>query len=332
MLKDCTFEKSELISVFSGYYENENGAQPDQEVLFAAGQFFDNCFMDVPGSRPLEDFSSAVRDAGDNGDKTVVPLTRTIAWALCRICGEIENSPVNSGTHIRLLEALEILKKPLKKFDTADSSEVKELFRFIKNNDTSAKLLNSYKGLRVFHAAEILEICDDDRIIMQVHPEQIKALRIEGYTCITHKLLPQQITADVKSIDTAKCIVELVNLVVLKKPFDRRKIYRLQPEQAIPAALFSEGSRTDVEIVDVSLRGVSLSLRENISVSESEVRLSFTLPLEGGKELILRGKLKYIFCEEICKMGLETFPDHSQEALIKRYLIERMKKIEKELS
>lgn len=332
MLKDCTFEKSEFISVFSGYYENINGSAPDHEVLFGVGQFFDNCFTGIPGSRPAEDFSNAVRDAGVNGGSVVVPLSRAIAWALWRICEDIKNGPAKPDMHIRLLEALEVLCRPLKKFETADSSEVRELFRFIKNNDTTAKLLNSYKGLRVFHAAEITEIRDDDSIIMQVHPEQIKALEMEGYTCITHKLLPQQITADVKSIDTEKCIVELVNLVVLKKPFDRRKIYRLKPEQAIPAALFSEGSRTDVEIVDVSLRGVSLSLKENISVSESEVRLSFTLPLDEGKDMILRGKLKYIFCEEICKMGLETFPDHSQEALIKRYLIERMKKIEKELT
>ncbi|QAR32087.1 PilZ domain-containing protein [Geovibrio thiophilus] len=332
MLKDCIFEKGEFISVFSGYYENENGAAPDHEILFGAGQFFDNCFTDIPGSKPAEDFSNAVRDAGQNGQTVVVPLTRAIAWALCRICDDIKNSPVKQGSHARLLEALELLRKPLKKLETTDGSEVRDMFRFIKNNDTTAKLLNSYKGLRVFHSAEILEICGDDRIIMQVHPEQIKALEIEGYTCITHKLLPQQITADVKSMDSASGVVEFVNLVILKKPFDRRKIYRLQPEKPITAVLFAEGNRTEVEIVDVSLRGISLRLRENTVGSESEVRISFTLPLDEGKEMILRGKLKYIFCEEICKMGLETFPDHSQEALIKRYLIERMKKIEKELT
>ncbi|GAB1535977.1 hypothetical protein ADMFC3_16080 [Geovibrio sp. ADMFC3] len=331
MLKDCTFEKKEFISVFCGFYEKENSSMPDHEVLFSAGQFFDNCFTDIPGNKPAEDFSNAMRDAGLNRNAAVMPLTRTIAWAMCRLCGDIEKSILEPDTHVRLLEALEVLRKPLKKFDT-ESSEIREMFRFIKNSDTSAKLLNSYKGLRVFHSADILEIFGDDRITMQVHPEQIKALEIEKYTCITHKLLPQQITADVKSIDKKTCVVEFVNLVVLKKPFDRRKIYRLQPEKPIPAILFAEGNRTDVEIVDVSLRGISLSLKENIAAVESEMRLSFILPLDEGKEMILRGKLKYIFCEEICKMGLETFPDHSQEALIKRYLIERMKKIEKELT
>lgn len=331
MSKDINFDKNEFISVFSGFFFEENNEMPNHEILYSVKQFFISSFNDVPKNGISYEFQEALKEIGEEANKVSMPLIRAIIWIISEIFSVKSEISAKEYALPKLFSFVEALIQPSQKSIKSEESELRSIFNFIANSDTPAKLLNSYKGLRVFRSAEIIKICDEERVFLRVHPEQIKALALENYTCIIHKFLPQQITADVKYIDTVSNTVELVNLVILKKPFDRRKIHRLQPEQPIAAVVFSEGEKTDVEIVDVSLRGVSLRLKENIIPTEAEIRINFMLPIEGGEQMHLRGKLKYVFCEEVCKMGVETFPDHSQEAIIKKYLLKRMKDIEQEL-
>jgi hypothetical protein len=325
-------EKKDFIDVFSKYYKEQNCSEPEQQILYEIGQFFDNCFGSFSDARSTDEFINTSKALGTDMSVSLEPFTRAIAWIAMKYCESISNNGSDADTHHKLLAFLDMMRLSVD-FDTdVPSSEIRDMFSFIQNDESQTKLLNSYKGLRVFHSADFIEIGNDDRVVMKIHPEQAKALEYEGYTCITHKLLPQQVSAQVSKVDTVHNTVELTNLVVLKKPFDRRKIYRLQPESPIHGVLFVEGNKMHVEIVDVSLRGLSLNLTENLVSANSEIRISFSLPVSGGDEVVLRGKLKYIFCEKTCKMGLETFPDHSQESLIRRYLVERMKGIENELS
>lgn len=329
MLKDY-FDKTEFTDFFIKFYTEQNPSDKDADIVVFAESFYDTCFCAGNEKSTSEIFTGLLTEFSLSHDKVAAPLFHTLAAAVSQICMKMKESP--AGGLEFLFSILDLLKIAPEKEDSADYSEISGIFRFLRTNDASIKLLNSFKGVRVLHSVEILKIEDSGRIIVRVHPEQMKALEYEGYTCITHKYLPQQITAKVGSVDHVSSTAELTEFAILKKPFERRKIHRLQPEKPIEAFVFEGGSKTAVQIADISLRGVSLVFEENIAASDSELRLSFTLPVNGGKDMVLRGKIKYIFCEKVYKLGLETFPDIEQEALIKKYLQERMQGIEKELA
>jgi hypothetical protein len=322
--------KNEFVEHFLVLCTQTNCEVNSGDAKSFAEEFYDNCFNKENEDNTYNLFINTTDKFKLNREDVTPPLFQTLAFSISKICQQMNPKSINNLNFI--FSTLDLLKITPEKDDSENTTGISGILRFLKNNDVTIKLLNSFKGVRVLHMVEIIRIDDNGDIIVRAHPEQIKAMEYERYTCITHKYLPQQITAKVSSIDNVSNSAVLTDLSILKKPFERRKIHRLQPETPIYADLFSDGNKIPVQIADISLRGVSLIFEESITASDSELRLIFTLPVDGGVEMALRGKIKYIFSEKVYKLGLETFPDIEQATLIKKYLHERIQGIEKELS
>ncbi|WP_022851642.1 PilZ domain-containing protein [Limisalsivibrio acetivorans] len=330
MLSSYKLTEAEFKEVFRKRYVQLTGLEPDGSVLNAASSFYRTYSADSSSIRASDVYSKTLEKLGESGKSFAPAFIASVSDILASFLENAGEEPEqNRDTILSMLDLVKINDTSYEDY-AEKSSEAMELFQFLRNQDTPPKLMNTYKGLRIFHAAEFAEI-RQDCVVMKVHRHQAVALNNEGYTSFTHKLLPQQISAKVREVDLNSCTAVLDRFVVMKKPFDRRKIFRLQPKSTLKAKLSVEGKQAVSYIEDVSLRGLSLNLDENAVQGYSHITITFSLPVEDGTDISLRGKVKYIFCEKVCKLGVETYPDPATERVIKNYLLMRKEELEKEL-
>lgn len=166
-------------------------------------------------------------------------------------------------------------------------------------SNTSVKLLNFYKGIRINTAAKLIKI-SDDMVYVAIEKIQGYAMRLEQNVVIQGPNIPFDILASVKIVDIAKKIAVLSKFEPLESSGNNRQYIRIQSDHRIHVTISSGKSVISGTILDMSIKSIACKL----SVSKlplrvnAPVNLHFTLPLESAEEgmvnMSVAGKVQYV--------------------------------------
>ena len=166
-------------------------------------------------------------------------------------------------------------------------------------SNTSVKLLNFYKGIRINTAAKLIKI-SDDMVYVAIEKIQGYAMKLEQNVVIQGPNIPFDILASVKIVDIAKKIAVLSKFEPLESSGNNRQYIRIQSDHRMHVTISSGKSVISGTILDISIKSIACKL----SVSKLPLRLNapvnlqFTLPLESAEEgmvnMSIAGKVQYV--------------------------------------
>lgn len=195
--------------------------------------------------------------------------------------------------------------------------------------NTSIKLLNFYKGIRINTAAKLIKI-SDDMVYVAIEKIQGYAMKLEQNVVIQGPNIPFDILASVKIVDIAKKIAILSKFEPLQSSGNNRQYIRIQSDHRMHVTISSGKSVISGTILDISIKSIACKL----SVSKLPLRLNapvnlqFTLPLESAEEgmvnMSISGKVQYVqegddFTKLVVELDLiEPYESHLIEYIYAR--------------
>ena len=172
------------------------------------------------------------------------------------------------------------------------------IFARLARENTSIRLLNTFKGYPVSNDASILSVTQQGQIRIQTHKRQMLCLNFDHETLILGDAFPGYIKARAEQIDMPNCQADLTRLQYIQEKLVQRETARVVPRESTPVwvTLKEKNFRIKCEIVDISLEGMGVWLPIEFFVPNrirrgAEVLLAFELPIPGSAQTVeIRGE------------------------------------------
>lgn len=209
------------------------------------------------------------------------------------------------------------------------------LLEVLQRNSAEIEVHNFYKGLSITNSGIIMQVLKDS-ILLKSTFLQLKGMQIEQKVILVSDVLPYHLECSViKKIGFEKQQVELAGLRFVETSAVQRKTIRVSVAEHHSVSLFVEEKKfhTDIEIEDISLDGVRLSLGAlpaGLNKGD-DVRLDIVLEVD-KRPMILNTKAtlyakrehKYSFSlvflfEDIKKSELTRYITKRQMAIIREF-------------
>ncbi|MBV5320701.1 MAG: diguanylate cyclase [Sulfuricurvum sp.] len=203
--------------------------------------------------------------------------------------------------------------------------------------NTSVKLLNFYKGIRISTAAKLVKISDES-VYISIEKIQGYAMKLEKNVVIQGPNIPFDILANVQIVDVGKKIAVLTKFEPLQASGNNRQYIRIQSDHRMHVTIGSGRSVLSGTILDVSIKSIACKL----SVSKvplplhSKVNLQFNLPMErfedGMANMSVSGKVQYIQeGDEFTKVVVELELVEPFESYLIEYIYARQQALVNEI-
>lgn len=203
--------------------------------------------------------------------------------------------------------------------------------------NTSVKLLNFYKGIRISTAAKLVKI-SDEMVYISIEKIQGYAMKLEQNVVIQGPNIPYDIMASVKIVDVPKKIAVLSKFEPLQASGNNRQYIRIQSDHRMHVTITSGKSVISGTILDISIKSIAckLSVSKVPVTLDSKVTLQFNLPLErfdgGMVTMIVSGKVQYIQeSEEFTKVVVELSLIEPFESYLIEYIYARQQALVNEI-
>lgn len=203
--------------------------------------------------------------------------------------------------------------------------------------NTSVKLLNFYKGIRISTAAKLVKI-SDDMVYISIEKIQGYAMKLEQHVVIQGPGIPFDILANVKIVDVAKKIAVLTKFEPMQASGNNRQYIRIQSDHRMHVTISSGKSVISGNILDISIKSIAcrLSVSKVTLKLHSKVNLQFNLPLErfdeGMVSMSISGKVQYIQeGEDFTKVVVELDLIEPFESYLIEYIYTRQQALVNEI-
>lgn len=203
--------------------------------------------------------------------------------------------------------------------------------------NTSVKLLNFYKGIRISTAAKLVKI-SDDMVYISIEKIQGYAMKLEQHVVIQGPGIPFDILANVKIVDVAKKIAVLTKFEPMQASGNNRQYIRIQSDHRMHVTISSGKSVISGNILDISIKSIAcrLSVSKVMLKLHSKVNLQFNLPLErfdeGMVAMSISGKVQYIQeGEDFTKVVVELDLIEPFESYLIEYIYTRQQALVNEI-
>lgn len=127
-------------------------------------------------------------------------------------------------------------------------------FQELVKRQESVRLLNSYHGIPVIHAAEVLWV-NAQKVCLEVHFHQSVCMVRDQSTTLLSDLLPQPLHARVEGVDVLNSQALLDSFRPEIASAGKRLAVRVHPNPALEAHLFDGVQRIPCRLVDLSSNG-----------------------------------------------------------------------------
>ncbi len=157
-----------------------------------------------------------------------------------------------------------------------DQADIFKVFRAHQTAKGGPKvsLINYFKGLPITSSAHIIGI-EHNNLDLDVEPLQAVAISMDRYTFIRSKLFPFPLAASVLYVNIKKHMVTLSKLCYIELHAEKCAAVRVDFEPMLPATMQYEDQTVEGEVLDISLHGVALQVKE-------------FRPLESGTEMLIK--------------------------------------------
>lgn len=203
--------------------------------------------------------------------------------------------------------------------------------------NTSVKLLNFYKGIRISTAAKLVKI-SDELVYISIEKIQGYAMKLEQSVVIQGANIPFDILANVKIVDVAKKIAVLSNFEPLQASGNNRQYIRIQSDHRMHVTISAGRSVISGTILDISIKSIAckLSVSKVPLTLNTPVGLQFNLPMErfdgGMVTMAVVGKIQYIQeGEEFTKVVVELNLAEPFESYLIEYIYARQQALVNEI-
>lgn len=203
--------------------------------------------------------------------------------------------------------------------------------------NTSVKLLNFYKGIRISTAAKLVKI-SDEMVYISIEKIQGYAMKLEQNVVIQGPGIPFDILANVKIVDVAKKIAVLTKFEPMQASGNNRQYIRIQSDHRMHVTISSGKSVISGNILDISIKSIAcrLSVSKVTLKLHSKVNLQFNLPLErfdeGMVSMSISGKVQYIQeGEDFTKVVVELDLVEPFESYLIEYIYTRQQALVNEI-
>jgi GGDEF domain-containing protein len=203
--------------------------------------------------------------------------------------------------------------------------------------NTSVKLLNFYKGIRISTAAKLVKI-SDELVYISIEKIQGYAMKLEQNVVIQAPNIPYDIMANVKIVDVPKKIAVLSNFEPLEASGNNRQYIRIQSDHRMHVTITSGRSVMSGAILDVSIKSIACKLSvSKVSLAlNTQVTLQFNLPLErydgGMVSMSVSGKVQYLQeGDEFTKVVVELQLVEPYESYLIEYIYARQQALVNEI-
>jgi len=163
-------------------------------------------------------------------------------------------------------------------FDEDQADIFKVFLANQKSKDGSkVSLINYFKGLPITSAARILGI-EHNNLDLDVEPLQAVAISMDRYTFIRSKLFPFPLAASVLYVNIKKHMVTLSKLCYIELHAEKCAAVRVDFDPTLPATMQYDDQTVEGELLDISLHGVALQVKEFRQLeSGTEMLIKFML-------------------------------------------------------
>ncbi len=156
------------------------------------------------------------------------------------------------------------------------------------------ELLNSFKGVPILCRSKI-ESATPGGVVLIAEPPESVCLEWAEHTAILSDMLPDTVSARIKSFDILTGRVELGGLAYMSGRFGERTTVRVEPDSALKVTLEADGDKVEGELVDLSLDGASVQAAlqgsEEWLKRRTSIRLTVHLP---ASDVTLSGSVRYV--------------------------------------
>jgi GGDEF domain-containing protein len=203
--------------------------------------------------------------------------------------------------------------------------------------NTSVKLLNFYKGIRISTVGKLIKI-SDDMVYISIEKIQGYAMKLEQSVVIQGPNVPFDILANVKIVDVAKKIAVLSKFEPLQSSGNNRQYIRIQSDHRMHVTISSGKSVISGTILDISIKSIAckLSVSKVALRMHSSVNLQFNLPMERADEgmvsMSIAGKVQYIQeGDDFTKVVIELNLVEPYESYLIEYIYARQQALVNEI-
>ncbi len=169
------------------------------------------------------------------------------------------------------------------RIQTSFDDDQADIFKVFRANQTAKEgpkvsLINYFKGLPITSSARILGI-DKNNLDLDVEPLQAVAISMDRYTFIRSKLFPFPLAASVLYVNIRKHMVTLSKLCYIELHAEKCAAVRVDFDPTLPATLQFDDQTIEGALLDISLHGVALGIKELVPLeSGTETLIKFMLP------------------------------------------------------
>jgi len=212
----------------------------------------------------------------------------------------------------------------------------KSVLYYAFENKTSFKLLNIYNGLVITTPSKILKMVDDT-IYISFEQLQGVVMKLEKETILQSGTFLQDILTKIKIIDSKKKIAVLEKFKFLSTNANSRKYARVTTSSKIPISLSYNGSTTNGNILDLSIKSIAIKAKHSkkVDIMRNEtVSMTFNIPNyrfdEGYTQLKLNAKVIVVLpldSEGSSKIVCDFEDGSDDESIIKEYVYDRQKEL-----
>ena len=178
--------------------------------------------------------------------------------------------------------------KILNKEKLSEESNLVKKLEILSQSNPIVELINHYKGVPIIHEGTIVSI-DESTIILHAPYIQTLAINYEKHTAIETPFLDFAIEATLEKINHDTREIRLTNINKSKYSGKIREQIRIQPDDNFKAIVHFKNNKIDVKVTDVSIKSISLNIKQNdFNLQEGDsldIKLGFIAHHKGGNIL-----------------------------------------------
>jgi hypothetical protein len=201
--------------------------------------------------------------------------------------------------------------------------------RYVMETSQELDILNFYKSFPVTCKAQV-EAIENETVLLRVQPPGSVCLESQEHTIVLSRGLPEAVRARVVAFDLPRGALRLSDFSYVGAHFGERMIARVQPEDKVDVEIETDAGKVNGTLVDVSLSGVGVYVRDEPVQRGQMVHLTLNLP-EGP--VTLPGKVLNVTeaPEDLARLAVGFTRNAQEIAVVMRYIKDRRTEILSEI-
>ena len=220
--------------------------------------------------------------------------------------GQVLDEPISFQERVCMLEDAPLCRISVRLDDPVLQNfvDIKREFQIVQSQIQEIQLFNQFQGVAVINLGLVLQFTEES-VLIQIHPDSLRAMRTEGATYMMLPHLPTGLKARVSKIHMTQGIVTLKQITMTDGPVGHRVFPRVVPLKLVDLELRVNRHTLRGWIANLSESGICIMVKHCILLERTmlftPIKIRFSLPVQyfesddllelGPKKMVLNGHI-----------------------------------------